>query len=142
MNLANDSLALPLIGMFTLTMLVWLYMFVRRMSYIAAHKLEAQDMKTPAEVENLIPDEVAASSHNLRNLFEVPVIFYAVCLYLMLVGQVDQMHVYCAWGFLAFRVLHSLIHCSYNAVIHRFAVYIVSCLALWVMVVRALMGVL
>lgn len=142
MNLTNDSLALPLVGMFTLTMLVWLYMFVRRMSYIAAHKLDAQAMKTPAGVESLIPDEVAASSHNLRNLFEVPVIFYAVCLYLMMVGQVDEMHVYCAWIFLGFRVLHSLIHCSYNSVIHRFAVYIVSCLALWVMVVRALIGVL
>lgn len=117
-------------------------MFVRRMSYIATQKLDAQDMKTPAGVESLIPDEVGASSHNLRNLFEVPVIFYAVCLYLMLVGQVDQIHVYCAWIFLIFRVLHSLIHCSYNDVIHRFAVYIVSCVALWVMVLRVVVGAL
>ncbi len=35
MNLINDSLAMPLLGMFTLTMLVWLYMFI--MSYITAH---------------------------------------------------------------------------------------------------------
>ena len=142
MNLTNESLAMPLLGMFTLTMLVWVYMFVRRMSYITAHKLNAQDMKTPSAVEDLIPDEVAASSHNLRNLFEVPVVFYAVCLYLMVAGQVDQIHVYCAWSFLIFRVIHSVIHCSYNLVIHRFVAYIVSCLALWVMVVRALISVL
>ena len=60
----------------------------------------------------------------------------------MLVGQVDQIHVYCAWIFLIFRVLHSLIHCSYNDVIHRFAVYIVSCVALWVMVLRVVVGAL
>ena len=43
---------------------------------------------------------------------------------------------------LALRALHSLIHCSYNRVAHRFGVYILAAIALWVMVVRAFLSAL
>ena len=42
----------------------------------------------------------------------------------------------CAFGFLAFRIAHSTIHCTYNHVMHRFGVYAVASVFLWVMVVR------
>jgi hypothetical protein len=140
MNTPTFALSIPLLGMLTLTMLVWMFMFVKRMSYITANKIDAADMKTPEQVQNLIPDEVGASSNNLKNLFELPVVFYAVCLYLVVAVQVDQIHYYCAWTFLVFRIVHSIIHCSYNQVMHRFAAYLISAVALWVMVVRALVG--
>ena len=140
MNTPTFALALPLLGMMTLTMAVWVLMFVKRMSYITANKLDAQDMKTPEQVQQLIPDEVAAPSHNLKNLFELPVVFYAICLYLVVAIQVDDIHYYCAWVFLVFRVIHSIIHCSYNQVMHRFAAYLISLIALWVMVVRTLVA--
>ena len=140
MNMASSALALPLVGMLTLTMAVWIFMFIRRMSYISANKLDAEEMKTPADVQRLIPDQVASPGHNLKNLFELPVVFYALCLYLMGASQVDDVHVYCAWTFLAFRILHSIIHCGYNRVVHRFAAYLIASVALWVMVVRALMA--
>jgi hypothetical protein len=137
MNLPSTALALPMLGMMILTALVWAYMFVQRLGYATANKIDAQDMKTPAAIEALIPDEVAASSHNLKNLFEIPVLFYVICLYLSVSLQVDDIHIYCAWTFLGFRILHSIIHCSYNVVMHRFAAYLIASLALWVMVVRA-----
>lgn len=142
MPVADNPLALPLLIMMLLTLVVWVYMFIRRMGYISSHKLDAELLKSPGDVAQLIPDDVAASGNNLKNLFELPVLFYALCLYLMLVGQVDDIHLYCAWGFVGFRVLHSLIHCSYNTVMHRFGAYFLSALALWVMVVRAFLGAL
>jgi hypothetical protein len=69
------------------------------------------------------------------------VLFYATCLYLTVFGLVDDIYVNCAWAFLIFRVLHSLIHCTYNRVKHRFAAYIISSIAVWVMVFRALLSV-
>ena len=142
MNTPTFALSIPLLGMLTLTMLVWVLMFIKRMSYISANKINAADMKTPEDVQKLIPADVAASSNNLKNLFELPVVFYAVCLYLVVAVQVDQIHYYCAWAFLVFRIIHSIIHCSYNHVMHRFAAYLLSSIALWVMVVRALVGAL
>ena len=39
--------------------------------------------------------------------------------------------------FLAFRVLHSAMHCTLNIVNVRFALYLVAALALWFMALRA-----
>ena len=142
MNLPSSALALPLLSMLTLTLAVWVFMFIRRMGYVFANNLDAADMKSPEDVNRLIPADIGASGNNLKNLFELPVLFYAICLYLTVVLQVDDIHIYCAWIFLVFRVIHSAIHCSYNNVMHRFAAYIVASLALWVMVVRALIAAL
>ena len=137
MNMPSTALALPMMGMLMLTMMVWLFLFVQRLGYASKNKIDAQEMKTPADVQALIPGEVSSGSNNLKNLFELPVIFYAVCLYLTVLLKVDDIYINCAWVFLVFRVLHSLIHCTYNNVMHRFLAYLVSSLALWTMVVRA-----
>ena len=85
----------------------------------------------------MIPGTVSLASHNLKNLFELPVIFYAVCLYLFVSDSVDGIYLAAAWWFFAFRVVHSLIHCSYNKVEHRFAAYMLAAIGLWVMVIRS-----
>jgi len=142
MPVFSNELALPMLAMMALTLVVWIVMFVQRLGYATANKIDAEDMKTPAMVQALLPDEVSRASHNLKNLFEMPVLFYAICLALTVFGQVDSLHVYCAWAFLVFRVAHSAIACSYNKVMHRFITYLLASLALWVMVVRALLAAL
>ena len=140
MTMPTTELALPMLAMMVLTLLVWLYMFVVRVGFAQKNKLDIEQFKTPADVQALIPGDESASSNNFKNLFELPVIFYALCLYLTVTLQVDSLYVNCAWAFVVLRVLHSLIHCSYNKVAHRFAVYILSSIALWVMVVRAFLS--
>jgi hypothetical protein len=141
-NMPSTELALPMLGMMILTLLVWVFMFIRRISYAQSNKIDIEDFKTPADVQALIPDAESAPGNNLKNLFELPILFYAICLYLTVTLQVDSLYVNCAWAFLVLRVLHSLIHCTYNKVAHRFAVYMLSGIALWIMVVRAFLGAL
>lgn len=136
------SLTLPLLGMLTLTLLVWIYLFIQRLSYSIGHGIDAEELKSPDKVAANIPAEASTASHNFKNLLEVPVLFYVICLYLSMVGQVDSLYVNCAWTFLGLRTVHTIIHCSYNKVMHRFIVYFLSSLALWVMVVRALLAAL
>lgn len=139
MEMPDNALALPMLGMMTLTLLVWVYMFVLRVGFAQRNKLDIEQFKTPADLQALIPGDESAPGNNLKNLFELPVIFYAVCLYLTVTAQVDGFYVNCAWAFLVLRALHSLIHCSYNRVAHRFAIYMLSAITLWAMVVRALL---
>jgi hypothetical protein len=136
----TTELALPIASMMLLTLVVWIVMFAKRVGYIQAHNVDVEQMKTPADTQALVPGDASAPANNLRNMTELPVVFYVVALYLTVFGQVDSLHVTCAWVFVGFRVLHSLIHCSYNRVMHRFLAYLVSSLALWVMVVRAFLG--
>ena len=64
-------------------------------------------------------------------------LFYAICLYLYAAGKVDGAYVAAGWVFFVFRVLHSLVHCTFNHVMTRFSVYLVASVALWFMVLRA-----
>lgn len=140
MDAVDTGLALPMAGMLTLTFVVWIYLFIQRVGYMNAHQIDAELLKAPSNTQALIPPEHSSGSNNFKNLLEVPVVFYAVCLYLTVFGLVDSLHITCAWIFLTLRILHSLIHCSYNRVMHRFVIYLLSSLAVWVMVVRALLG--
>jgi hypothetical protein len=48
-----------------------------------------------------------------------------------------------AWAFVALRVAHSFIHCTYNKVMHRLAVFLASfglLVALWVSFFLSLPG--
>lgn len=126
----------PFIATMLLTFVVWLYMYGRRLPFIFANGLAAQQM-TPAELERLSPPAVSTPSDNLKNLFETPTIFYAVVLYLYVTRQVDAANLAAAWGFFAFRVLHSLVHCTFNFIPLRFFMYVISAGALWFMVARA-----
>jgi hypothetical protein len=122
----------PFAGMLLLTLVVFVVMFVRRVSAIQAKGIE---INGPADLEQL-GEGCINSSANFQNLFEVPVVFYAVVLGLVAAGAADSIDVACAWGFLVFRIAHSAVHCTYNNIMHRFGVYMISCLFVWTMVVR------
>lgn len=127
----------PVFAVMVLTVLVWTYMYVRRIHFIRANRLGNRDLQAPEALTRIAPMGVTTPSANLKNLFELPVILYALALYLHATRQVDATYLAAAWTFAAFRVLHSLVHCTFNFVPLRFLLYLVASLALWFMVVRA-----
>ena len=126
----------PVVAMLLLTLAVWVYMFVRRFGFFLPNKIDAERLKTPEEAKAIIPETVNNIGNNFSNLFEMPVVFYAICLVLFATGSVDKVYINAAWVFVFFRLLHSLIQCSYNRVMHRFSVYAISSIAAWFMVIR------
>jgi hypothetical protein len=142
MQISDDGLALPVLATLVLTLLVWLYLFVQRIGYARAHNIDIESFKTPGDTAALIPGPNSSASNNFQNLLEMPLVFYTICFYLTIFGGVDDIHITCAWIFVLFRVLHSVIHCSFNRVALRFMVYLVSSVAVWLMVIRALLAAL
>jgi hypothetical protein len=112
-------------------------MYVRRIRFITASGLTPRQLAVPGALAQASPAGVSNPSDNLKNLFEVPVLFYALALYLFATDQVDGSYVAAAWVFAAFRVLHSAMHCTLNIVLVRFWLYAISTLALWLMLIRA-----
>ena len=125
----------PVFAMLVLTFAVWTYMYMRRIPFIQS--LDPQIVLTPAKLAELSPPAVANPSDNLKNLFEIPVIFYTLALYLFATGQVDGVYVGAAWVFAIFRALHSAVHCTVNVILVRFALYSISALAVWFIAARA-----
>lgn len=138
----NDLILQPVIGMMLLTAAVWLVMFAKRIPAMRQARLPTQTWTTPEKVVELLPETTNYPANNLRNLFELPVIFYALCLVLYVTDKVDNVYLFAAWTFVAFRVLHSLIHCTVNIVMPRFLCYLAASLALWFMLGRAAIGLL
>jgi len=125
----------PVFAMIVLTFAVWTYMYMRRIPFIQS--LDPQIVLTPAKLAELSPPAIANPSDNLKNLFEIPVIFYTLALYLFATGQVDGVYVGAAWVFAIFRALHSAVHCTVNVILVRFALYSISTLAVWFIAARA-----
>lgn len=123
---------LPLLAMVTLTFAVWVYMYVTRFAEIGRKKINPQDLDTHTRALALLTDSSGPAS-NLRNLFELPVLFYlAVVLTLVLLVQ-DVWLIALSWAFVLLRTAHSFIHCTYNNVLHRFTAYAASCVVLFLM---------
>jgi hypothetical protein len=112
-------------------------MFLKRVNYMKAHRINPEKLKSPEQLTALIPPEANSPANNLKNLFELPVLFYVLCLFLFVTEQVDTLYVVAAWLFVLFRCLHSLVHCTSNHVMTRFRLYALSSLALWFMVLRS-----
>ena len=101
----------PFLALMLLTLLVWIYMYARRLPFIQRSGLSAQRF-TPAELARLSPPAVSNPSDNLKNLFEVPTLFYPLALYLYTTGHVDTTYLAAAWVFVCFRAAHSAVHLS------------------------------
>ncbi len=63
---------------------------------------------------------------NFVNLFEMPVLFYVLCLASYVMHNVSEALLVLAWIYVVFRIVHSLIHVTYNKIIHRFSIYATS----------------
>jgi hypothetical protein len=85
----------------------------------------------PGETEALL-----AIRRNVANLYELPTIFYALCLTAYSAGVADSATVMLAWIFVASRVVHSSIHITYNNVLHRFLVFAFGLVIVAVMLIR------
>ena len=128
-------LLLPLLALVLLTFVVWVYMYVTRLSEIKRKSINPQALDTRAHGQALLTDSPEAAE-NLKNLFELAILFYVAILLALVLMVQDQGLVQLAWGYVALRYVHSLVHCTYNRVMHRFFAYAASCLVLMLMWAR------
>lgn len=134
--MTQNAIFSPFFAMVFITLIVWVYMYIRRISFITSKKLNPKELE-PAAFAQISPPSVSNPSDNLKNLFEIPVIFYTLTLYLFVTKQVDAVYVNAAWVFVAFRALHSAVHCTFNLIMLRFYLYLFATMAIWFIAIRA-----
>ena len=139
---SQQAILLPVLATLLLGFIVWIVMFATRFKAIAAANIDASELATPEAVNQKLPIQALNPSNNFKNFFEVPMLFFVLCFYLFVTASVDSTYVTLAWIFVAFRYLHSIIQCSYNNVNHRFGAYAIACIAVWIMLGRAIIAAL
>jgi len=87
-----------------------------------------------------VPAPVSLPNRNYMNLLELPVLFYVICVLAYVAQVAAPLALPLAWGYVGLRIVHSLIHISYNKVLHRFMAFALSnvvLVVLWIVVGRA-----
>jgi len=127
-------LLIPLLAMVALTFIVMNTMYQKRIGEMKSKRIHPQRTKTRSVTHGVLVDSESAAN-NYSNLFESPVLFYTAILLTLILMLQDSVLVVLAWAYVASRYIHSLIHITYNRVMHRFSVFIFSSfvlLAIWV----------
>jgi hypothetical protein len=120
------------------TALVWFKLYADRLGEMRAKRIDPQALATARAAAGKLERTQAAD--NFRNLFEVPVLFYVLCIAIAANGGSTPSIVAAAWAYVGLRAVHSLVHVTYNRVVHRFLVYAGSTLLLFGMWAAFLVG--
>lgn len=125
----------PLFAMVLLTFCVMLTAFITRIKALrsGAMKLDYfQLFQGSTETER-----VTVTTRHYANTFEVPVLFYTASVLAIALDLSCHVLPIVAWCFVAFRVLHSIIHLSYNKVTHRVLAFMagnICVFAMWLII--------
>jgi len=122
---------LPTFAMVAVTAAVWVRLYVQRIGEMRRRRIAPEQLATSRQAASTLHDTSAAD--NFRNLFEVPVLFYALSLTLYATHRGGWFLLGGCWLFVALRAVHSAIQCTYNKVMHRFSVYFASTVLLFVL---------
>ena len=120
--------ALPALAMALLTFAVWLRLFFTRIPEMKRERIHPQSIALSTQAATKLRDTRAAD--NFRNLFELPVLFYAGVLLAAHIGMSDMVSPALAWAFVGLRAVHSVVHCTFNHVMTRFFAYALATLVL------------
>ena len=126
----------PMFAMVLLTFGVLLFAFAQRVRAVRSKAVKISYFRTMQGGE--VPAHLVASTRHFANLFEMPVLFYAVCLLAMVLRTESPLLPVLAWLYVALRVVHTVIHLGYNNVMHRMLAFFLSCtvlLVMWLVVV-------
>lgn len=133
MTATTTPLVGALLALVLLTFIVGARLLFTRVQEMRRKRIHPQAAATSVQMAARLENVQAAD--NFRNLFEVPVMFYALVAVALATRHAPSWLVAGAWAFVALRVAHSVIHCTYNKVMHRLAVFLVSfalLVALWI----------
>jgi hypothetical protein len=140
MTATPGSLLLPMTALIGWTLLVLLLIPFRRLRAGFAGELSPEDFRFGESAR--VPGQVSIPNRAWMNLLEAPVLFYALCLVSVVAQAVDGLAVTLAWIYVALRMVHSLIHLTYNHVVHRLVAFAASNLVLTLMWIRLTLALL
>ena len=79
--------------------------------------------------EGEFPDRLLSARQQYQNMFEIPILFYLLCLLNIFFNNYSQMDIILAWGFVLFRIIHFFIRLQNQKninIIPRTLVFVVS----------------
>lgn len=127
----------PLVALLVLNSVMFFWMYATRLPAMFKLKMVSDPRLPAGQQMSELPPRVRWKADNYNHLLEQPTLFYAVVLILALAGAANEMNVMLAWGYVALRVVHSLVQVLWNKIEVRFVIFALSSLILIALIVRA-----
>ncbi len=112
--------------------IVFLNLFlIFRLLYMATMYTISKDVRLSQFriYEGEFPDRLRSARQQFQNMFEIPILFYLLCLLNILFKNYNQLDIILCWCFVVFRVIHFFIRLQNQKtinVIPRFLVFIIG----------------
>jgi len=129
----NPAILYPLFALAAWTLIVLVLIPIARVRSARQREIGPDDFKYGESAK--VPGHVSLPNRNYMNLLELPMLFYIVGILLYVTGGASYVTIALAWAYVVLRVVHSLIHLTYNKVLHRLTAFTLSnvvLVVLWV----------
>ena len=130
-----SPLLAPVVALVAWSIVMFFWLAIARAPQLKGRKIPEGVRGADLEREN--PGRSNWPAHNYQHLMEQPTVFYAIVFALVLMGFDAAINVYLAWGYVGFRILHSLWQATVNIVPVRFVLFLVSTLCLAALTIHA-----
>ncbi|MBK6908870.1 MAG: MAPEG family protein [Rhodocyclaceae bacterium] len=132
-----NPLLQPIVALVLWSLIMWLWMYVTRIPAIAAMNLKLDPNVPPKDLMAQLPARVRWKADNYNHLMEQPTLFYATAFVCALADPGNSTALAAAWTYVGLRVAHSLWQALVNNIPVRFGLFMLSSLALIVLLVQA-----
>jgi hypothetical protein len=117
----------PVLAQIFLTLIMYIVLGVRKAKAVEAREVNRQ----LAALNNKVwPKDVVKVSNNIANQFEIPVLFYVLCVVLYSINAAGMIAILLAWLFVLSRFAHAYVHIGSNYVQMRLRLFLVGCFVL------------
>lgn len=129
----NVEILYPVLAHMFLVVFLFIPLIMRKSKAV---KNKAVDLKETALNNQAWTSDVKKVSNNIANQFEIPVLFYALCMIIALTDNVGVLNTALAWGFVALRYVHTYVHIGSNFVPLRMRIFALSLVIVLVMLIQ------
>ena len=128
--MTNAAILYPLLVQVALTFVLMIWLAVVRTKTASCGEVRLTEIALDASGW---PDDSVKIANCVLNQFQLPVLFYLLCVLLMITANLSTQQIIFAWIFVASRVFHVFIHTGTNYVLHRFYAFLAGFVTLIVM---------
>ena len=133
----HSPILAPIVALvaWSLVMQVWLY--ATRIPAMQAARIPLDPNRAPGELTAGLPPQVRWKADNYNHLMEQPTIFYAIAIVHALMGTGHGINLWLAWGYVGFRIVHSIVQATVNIVAMRFPLFALASLCVLGLTIHA-----
>ena len=135
-----SPILVPVVALVAWTLVVMLWMVVARFGEFKRLGITLDNIppgSRGADLEGRAKPQAQWKSHNYSHLVEQPTLFYAIAIVLALLENGDGINLWLAWGYVGFRIIHSLVQATVNIVKYRLPLFVLATLCLIGLTVHA-----